>query len=185
MSDIGEKIKDVRKKAGRSQVEFAASLEITQGFLSAIENGKNQPTAEFLTRMANIYQTDINWLLTGKESAPQIQKDIPTTKAESAIETASNAHFDALHAVKGMELLTKIYTSGDTVFIRAINANLLAFSDAIENRSRAEITTNAIREMREQMKTMNGKISILEQENHDLRQKILSSGDREQKKAAG
>ena len=66
VDDIGGRIRDTRKRAGLSQVDFAASLAITQGFLSAVETGKNQPTAELLTRLANIYQADINWLLTGK-----------------------------------------------------------------------------------------------------------------------
>ena len=84
-----------------------------------------------------------------------------------------------------MELLVNIHKSGNNVLIRAINANLMAFNEAIENRERAETTINAIAEMREQMKAMDGKISILEQENQDLQRKLLSRGDREQKESAG
>ena len=35
----GEKIKELRKSKGLTQVEFAKSVGITQSFLSAVENG--------------------------------------------------------------------------------------------------------------------------------------------------
>lgn len=118
------------------------------------------------------------------ETAPQ-SAIIVGSDTETPLQVAAHAHFDALNAVEGMGLLTKIYTSGDAVFIRAINANLLAFSDAIENRARAETTINAIREMREQMNVMQGDLATLRQENQELQRKLLSRGDREQKEAAG
>lgn len=131
---------------------------------------------------------DANWILTGE--GPMHRKETtspPVSQAgeETPLQVAAHAHFDALNAVEGMGLLTKIYTSGDQVFIRAINANLLAFSDAIENRARAETTINAIREMREQMNVMQGDLATLRQENQELQRKLLSRGDREQQEAAG
>ena len=127
-----------------------------------------------------------------KGLAQRLNEEGGEAATETPLQVAAHAHFDALNAVEGMGLLTKIYTSGDAVFIRAINANLLAFSDAIENRARAETTISAIREMREQMNIMRGEqvelkgqLASLRDENQELHRKLLSRGDREQKESAG
>lgn len=199
MDDIGGRIRETRKSARLSQVDFATSLAITQSFLSAVETGKNQPTAELLTRLANIYNTDINWLLTGKgkgltqRAAEGIYdkagppKGLAQRIAEDGLGADSSMPWNDFHLGMGdsMELLVNIHKSGNKVLIRAINANLMAFNEAIENKGRAEITINAITEMRAQMKAMDGKISILEKENYDLRQKILSRDEREPGEAVG
>ncbi|OGQ86875.1 MAG: hypothetical protein A2512_04755 [Deltaproteobacteria bacterium RIFOXYD12_FULL_56_24] len=84
-----------------------------------------------------------------------------------------------------MELLVNIHKSGNNILIRAINANLMAFNEAIENRARSETTINAIREMREQMNVMQEDLATLRQENQELQRKLLSRGDREQQESAG
>lgn len=74
MTTIGERIKKLRKDAGLSQVKFCAALEVTQSFLSGLEKGRYQPTVALLIRIANIYQPDVNWLLTGVGSANEAPK---------------------------------------------------------------------------------------------------------------
>lgn len=49
--------------------------------------------------------------------------------------------------VEGMGLLTKIYSAADPVYIRAINANLMAFADAVENKIVAKDTEKRLREL--------------------------------------
>ena len=63
--DIGERVISVRKKAGLNQREFAARLGISNGGISQIENGKAMPGGEFLLKMDQEFNVDVNWLLTG------------------------------------------------------------------------------------------------------------------------
>lgn len=78
MTNIGDRIKKSRKDAGLSQSDFAASIGVTQGFLSGLEKGRYQPTADTLICIANIYQVDAAWLLTGKESESKKPADRET-----------------------------------------------------------------------------------------------------------
>lgn len=115
----------------------------------------------------------------GETSSP-----LPTPAEQPAKETAKAGDF-YLSMGDSMELLVNIHKSGNNILIRAINANLMAFNEAIENRERSETTINAIREMREQMLVIKGDLATLRQENQEMRQKLLSRGDREQNEAAG
>ena len=55
--------------------------------------------------------------------------------------------FDALGMAEGIGLLAEIYSSGDNIYIRAINANLMAFSDAVKTKSEALVMKETIRQM--------------------------------------
>lgn len=50
---IGETIKFLRSKRNISQVELAEQVEITQGFLSLIENGDREPGFELIKKIAS------------------------------------------------------------------------------------------------------------------------------------
>lgn len=60
---IGDKIRAFRKLNNLNQVEFAASLGISQGNLSEIEKGKSKPSADTLLALRKTYGLDINFLL--------------------------------------------------------------------------------------------------------------------------
>ena len=63
---------------------------------------------------------------------------------------------------EGVELLNKIYSSGDQVLIRAINANLQAFVGSVENQKRADQAIELIDKLHEKMTSMELKIFELE-----------------------
>lgn len=46
--NLGTTIKDIRKKRGQTQTEFAASVGITQTYLSQIENNNKEPNLSTL-----------------------------------------------------------------------------------------------------------------------------------------
>lgn len=83
MANIGDRIRFVRKNKGFSQIEFSSQLEITQSFLSGLERGRYQPTTDVLSRLANIYGVDINWLLTGQGKPETVRP--PAIKAQSRV----------------------------------------------------------------------------------------------------
>lgn len=187
---LSERVKNIRADLGYTQKTMAAALGVTTRTWQIWEEGGSVPGGNHLQSLVRL-GFDANWILTGEgpmrreETVPPQSTPVNQPATETPLQVAAHAHFDALNAVEGMGLLTKIYTSNDQVFIRAINANLLAFSDAIENRAKAETTINAIREMREQMNVMQGDLATLRAENQELQRKLLLRRDREQKEAAG
>lgn len=50
--NIGKVIKDTRKQQGQTQVEFALSCEITQTYLSQIENNSKEPNLSTLKKIS-------------------------------------------------------------------------------------------------------------------------------------
>ena len=65
MSDIGYRIKCIRKENNLNQIQFAKSIGISQGNLSEIEMGKSNPSTETLISIRTQYNVNLNWLLTG------------------------------------------------------------------------------------------------------------------------
>ena len=52
--NIGETIRNIRKKRGIRQAELASEINITQSYLSQIENNKKEPHLSTLANIANI-----------------------------------------------------------------------------------------------------------------------------------
>lgn len=69
---VGEKIKSIRKHQKLTQIEFAQSLEISQGTLSEIESGKAKPSFDVLILLADEYLVDLNLLLLNRKAEHHI-----------------------------------------------------------------------------------------------------------------
>ncbi|MNJ69449.1 HTH-type transcriptional regulator Xre [compost metagenome] len=65
LSDIGHRIKCIRKENNLNQIQFAKGIGISQGNLSEIEKGNINPSAETLISIRTHYNVNLNWLLTG------------------------------------------------------------------------------------------------------------------------
>ena len=200
---LGERLKELRGE--QSVAEFCRQFGIHRNTLPRYESGERTPDADFIAALCKHYSVNPSWLLLG-EGPVYLSGDngeVSTSLAEAPAghiikEPVASDGLDVatrkglpqggdFHLSMGdsMELLVNIHKSGNNVLIRAINANLMALNEAIENRGRADIAINAISELREQMRVINGDIADMRQENQDLRQKILSRDDREQGEAAG
>lgn len=65
---IGEALRLLRIFNGYKSVELAKKLEISQSYVSEIENNKKQPTMEILDKYANIFDMKKSTLLLFAES---------------------------------------------------------------------------------------------------------------------
>lgn len=65
LADIGQRLKNVRKKLGLQHTEITSTLQIEPGYLSDIESGKANPDADFFLKLANEYCVNPNYLLLG------------------------------------------------------------------------------------------------------------------------
>jgi hypothetical protein len=138
------------------------------------------PRLNNLIAIADAANVNVAWLATGEgpmrkgDAAPIPQPlALPQSPpADNVAQSAPYAAFDALEVVEGMGMLTRIYSSGDTTYIRAINANLMAFSDAITMKKNNQ-------DMQSQLNIMENRIAGLEEKLSkmlEVRQKV-ANGD--------
>jgi len=73
MKAIGSRLKQIREKEGKSIAEFASLLEVDEDVISKIESGAEFPTLEILFGLKAQFNTNNNWLITGK-AKPSIKK---------------------------------------------------------------------------------------------------------------
>jgi len=70
---VSERIRQIRKKIGLSQEEFAKMLDTTASTISRTERKKRIPRVQLLLNIARKGGVSLDWLLTGKE-APYIKE---------------------------------------------------------------------------------------------------------------
>ena len=63
MSKLAERLREKRKKAGLTQKEVADQLGITRAAYTLYETDKCQPSLETITKIANLFETSIDYLL--------------------------------------------------------------------------------------------------------------------------
>lgn len=63
---VGRRVRELRG-FDLTQEEFAARIGVSQGYLSAIERGRNEIGAEVLLAISREFGKSIEWLLTGAE----------------------------------------------------------------------------------------------------------------------
>jgi len=62
------RLKQIRVAINLQQGEFADKLGIHQQQLSKYERGENKPSYDFFIKLGEIFNVNINWLLTGQGS---------------------------------------------------------------------------------------------------------------------
>lgn len=89
MPTIGDRIKEIREKQGRTQDWLATESKISKGFLSEIENNKGTGNigAEYVVRISNVLGVSLDYLLRG-EVAEQDRARAPVTIPRSLSEAA-------------------------------------------------------------------------------------------------
>lgn len=67
MDNIAKRLKELRKQSGLKQKEIAEKLNITVGGYSNYERNFSLPSCEKLVQLANIYQTTLQYIITGEQ----------------------------------------------------------------------------------------------------------------------
>lgn len=154
---------------------FAKKIGMSDPVVRQYLSGKSQPSRTAIIQIIKATGVTADWLLTGE--GPMRRGETTTERTEGRVEAAT-ASFDSLGMAEGMGLLAKIYASADNVFIRAINANLMAFGEALDNKAIAQNTARLIEEMNRRMDQLEKQMATLRQENSDLKAKIRDSPDK-------
>ncbi|WP_038342275.1 XRE family transcriptional regulator [Acinetobacter sp. A47] len=66
MTTLRERLKESRKRAGKTQAEVAEAVKMSQPAYQALESGKNQKSS-YLPQIAQFLGVDIIWLQTGED----------------------------------------------------------------------------------------------------------------------
>ena len=140
---VGDRIKQLRGK--ESQGTFGTRFGISRNTVMRYESGDRKPDTDFIVAVCEAYNINAHWLLTGDgpEKLDQ-QNGLPAAKTAADPQPSDNhkpaqpTPSDDLGLGESVELLAKIYNSGNTVLVRAIAANLNAFSEAIDNKALAQ-----------------------------------------------
>lgn len=103
------RIKEIRKKAGINQTEFAESLGLSRGFIAQVETGTNVFSDRSIRDICRIYNINEEWLRTGTgdpyvprtkneeiaEFLNSIMEDEPDSIRRIFIETFSKLPYEA------------------------------------------------------------------------------------------
>ena len=74
---LGERIAELRKAAGLSQLDLAKALEVSRQAVSKWETGEGKPDIDNLLPLAKLLHTTVDYLLDDTADAPRT--DIPPT----------------------------------------------------------------------------------------------------------
>lgn len=74
--DIGERIRQERRKRKWSQEELARRAGVTQGLISQMENGTND-SSKYLTSIARALDVSPDWLESGKGDSRRREVNVP------------------------------------------------------------------------------------------------------------
>ena len=66
--NIPERIRWIRKKAGKNQHEFSLSMKLKPQRISNIERGASPPTVEIIEKICEKYGITYEWLVSGQGS---------------------------------------------------------------------------------------------------------------------
>ena len=103
---IGDILKYLRKKIGLSQNEIAKKIGIAQQTYAGYENGRHEPSIEITVRLANIYNTSMDYI-TGRYIGINEQKhNIEEYKNEEILEhIATHYEIQRLQDIEFMKMV--------------------------------------------------------------------------------
>lgn len=96
---LGNRIKDLRKKTGKTQGDVAKSLGISRAAYSHIENNRNEPDNEALLKIAQYYEVTTDYLLGSK--------DVPRWASEKDVMDLEEMLNSSVNMAYGGERLTE------------------------------------------------------------------------------
>ena len=85
MNDFGERLKDLRIQKDMTQEDVASKLFVTKQAVSRWENGNCLPDVATLGKLAEIFDVNIDYLLTGNDNV-KIEKEIEIVEKEKIVE---------------------------------------------------------------------------------------------------
>lgn len=101
MNSFKENIRELRKESGLTQKQLAIKVDIPETTYQAYELGRNEPSLDTLTKLADVFEVSIDYLLGRANSLDVV--NIQTDLTEQQKELLTN--FDKLNTVGKSRML--------------------------------------------------------------------------------
>ena len=125
METIGERVRDIRKKAGKTQKEFAASLGLSENFIWQIEKGQRSPSDRTISDICRVFGANEVWLRTGDGEPFSDSPNEDTVIAALDDAMGGNASSAQLRLIRAIAKLPPDY-------FPAVEKLLVALADTLE-----------------------------------------------------
>ena len=89
---FGQRIRAVRKTLEKSQLDFAASLDISNSFLSTLEAGKTKASYDFFLNISDRHNVNVHFLLHGTGEMFSNQESEETDKKKDFGDFSDKVH---------------------------------------------------------------------------------------------
>lgn len=122
-NSFGNRLQYLRKKLNMGQKEFGASVGVNHSVtVSRWENDKQKPELYILTALANLYDVNLGWLITGNGEAFNKKKSFQTDMQER-YETCTHQalYYDNLQALVNAPQGNRGYYTADPSIIAEIS----------------------------------------------------------------
>jgi len=174
-SNTEEIIKRLKEAMGvKSDGQLAKHLGISRQNIGAARKREDVPTG-WIYKVAELAGCSMDWLSFGQ--GPKLRVEFTTDGMQFAGQVASPESPYGSQAVPqsrgaaelqqdaegfgfgtAVEMLAKIYSTGDSLLINAVNANIQAMCEAIESRQREQRSTNELQDLKKRLKALEKQI---------------------------
>lgn len=143
--NISQKIKILRNQLGLSQNEFANQLDTLPTTISKYERGEIKPSFDFLAKLGNKFNTNLNWLLTGEGEMFRNRKGDPMLSKRTEINQTKGEGNETEHSKKDGFVFIPLYDAKAAARAGYINSDeniedFLAFKQSwIKNNLKSNI----------------------------------------------
>jgi transcriptional regulator with XRE-family HTH domain/quercetin dioxygenase-like cupin family protein len=111
MDHLGQRLKDVRVRAGMTLRELARQAEVSPSLISQIENGKSQPSVATLYTFSRLLNVSVDDLFDDEsEDAEDVVASVSGNGAAVAVapDGATNGRLDPVHAWRPSEYSNRV-----------------------------------------------------------------------------
>lgn len=119
--NIGSRISQLRESRGWTQEQLSSSLGISRAALSHYEKNRREPDTETLTKVADLFQVSIDYLV-GRTNIPQAMLDEDVRRFVDQLELSDNELLDKFALTIDGRKLTPDEARRFIAFVRAERA---------------------------------------------------------------
>ena len=158
----------------KSDGQLAKYLGISRQNIGAARKREDIPTG-WIYKVAEMTGCSMDWLSFGEGSKMRVEYATDDTQSAGQVASPespygsqgvpeSRSPGELTQDVEGfsfgtaVELLARIYSSGDSGLIRAINANIKAICEAIESRQREQHSSKELKELKKRLMVLKKQI---------------------------
>lgn len=147
---IGERLRSLRLSRDLSQAEVSTAFGLSRSHYSQVELGKQFPSYTVLSRIAEFYEKDYEWILHGASAAKIVSNVKSALKAEGALLASENEHqaYPDLHLseaaaigktafVKSNEYITYLERRQDAAYVAELPEVMLPCTQLVQGNYRA------------------------------------------------